>query len=444
MYLKAIKHVIKSVTIMIGLLFLLAANGLAKTYYVDKDSGNDFNPGSEKAPYKTINHAASLMQAGDTTYVKAGIYNEVVELKHSGTYEDPIVLSAYPGDRPIIDGEKINIPLWKGLIFAEEKSHIIIDGFEVKNSDQFGILFKKGSNITVRNCVVHHLDGDRHTGIQFIYVNDSIIEKNEVYQTGWNCISNESGSNVKVRYNYVHDNPAHNGINIFPKTTEFPQNHYSGNDIIGNVARGCTGGIYFRFQKDCIIANNLIINNIRKGIDIIYHPSDQHNYDANILIYNNTIVNQNGDYGLHNANARKVVVKNNIFVSNGVKEQIKILSGALEGTVFDNNLYYNGEVMTWGGKTYSSIAAFTRATGQEQNAVIGNPKFKDRAAGDYSLSSDSEAIDKGINLYLEGVTEDINRNIRPEKGTFDIGAFEYNSPVVLDPPTDFRFATTDQ
>jgi parallel beta-helix repeat protein len=83
----------------------------ATTYYVDGNSpvARDTNPGTQAQPWKTIGKATSLVNAGDTVFVKAGVYRETVVLSRSGTSTtantrsglvtttSPITITAYPG-----------------------------------------------------------------------------------------------------------------------------------------------------------------------------------------------------------------------------------------------------------------------------------------------------------------------------------------------------------
>src|SRR5512141_162494 len=84
-----------------------------KTYYVDDNNSraSDENAGNEQAPWKTLNHAATLLRAGDTVLVKEGTYNvgaspnwavPAVSPKNSGTAEAPITFRAFPGHRVTI------------------------------------------------------------------------------------------------------------------------------------------------------------------------------------------------------------------------------------------------------------------------------------------------------------------------------------------------------
>jgi parallel beta-helix repeat protein len=80
-------------------LAVLLATGSAATYYVDTNhaGARDTNPGSEALPFKTIGKATSLVNAGDTVFVKAGIYRETILLTRSGTQTKPITIRARPG-----------------------------------------------------------------------------------------------------------------------------------------------------------------------------------------------------------------------------------------------------------------------------------------------------------------------------------------------------------
>ncbi len=79
---------------------MLASPAWAATYYVDANnpSARDTNPGTQAQPWKTIGKATGLVKPGDTVFVKAGLYRELVILSKSGTAANPITLAAYPGD----------------------------------------------------------------------------------------------------------------------------------------------------------------------------------------------------------------------------------------------------------------------------------------------------------------------------------------------------------
>ncbi len=81
---------------------------LANTYFVSATDGNDSNNGlSETNPWGTLKYAVSRLVAGDTLYVRGGSYYEsYVEIQSIGTSIAPIIVKAYPGEQPILDGRK--------------------------------------------------------------------------------------------------------------------------------------------------------------------------------------------------------------------------------------------------------------------------------------------------------------------------------------------------
>jgi len=77
-------------------------------YFVASD-GADGNSGSEERPFRTIQKAADTMKAGDTCYVRGGVYRQVVRPKGSGSQNKPIRFKAWPGEVVVLCGtEPIN------------------------------------------------------------------------------------------------------------------------------------------------------------------------------------------------------------------------------------------------------------------------------------------------------------------------------------------------
>ncbi len=76
---------------------------LRNAYYVS-DRGSDDNSGGINSPFRTIQHAADIMRPGDACVVREGTYRETVTPASSGTSDEPIVFTAYPGERVTISG----------------------------------------------------------------------------------------------------------------------------------------------------------------------------------------------------------------------------------------------------------------------------------------------------------------------------------------------------
>lgn len=91
-------------------LFLMASTaGHAATYYV-ATNGNDGNSVSQAqnlaTPWKTIQHAATNMKAGDTCIIRGGTYRETVTLPSgcTGTASSPVTFKAYGTEKVVING----------------------------------------------------------------------------------------------------------------------------------------------------------------------------------------------------------------------------------------------------------------------------------------------------------------------------------------------------
>ncbi len=90
------------------------ANGAAAVHHVAL-SGNDENPGSQEAPFRTINKAAQVAQPGDTVIVHAGTYREWVQPARGGTSAAKrITYRAATGEKVVVKGSE-QVTSWKNL-----------------------------------------------------------------------------------------------------------------------------------------------------------------------------------------------------------------------------------------------------------------------------------------------------------------------------------------
>lgn len=93
-----------SALILLICISLTKSSGCGAAYYVSA-TGNDSNPGTEAQPWRTIQHACDTMAAGDSVFIRGGLYNESVQTMNSGNAENGhILFSAYSGEKPIIEG----------------------------------------------------------------------------------------------------------------------------------------------------------------------------------------------------------------------------------------------------------------------------------------------------------------------------------------------------
>src|SRR5690606_32811797 len=84
-------------------LALVTETSGGRTLYVSPE-GDDNNPGTQAQPFKTIQHAQGGLRPGDTLLLASGVYAEGNLLRfRKGTPEQPIVIAAAPGAKPVLD-----------------------------------------------------------------------------------------------------------------------------------------------------------------------------------------------------------------------------------------------------------------------------------------------------------------------------------------------------
>jgi len=78
---KGIKMSKQAITVWILIVSLLSLSVIASgdTYYVDPNGDDDANGLTLQTPFKTINHAFDTVVAGDTIYLREGVYREALE-----------------------------------------------------------------------------------------------------------------------------------------------------------------------------------------------------------------------------------------------------------------------------------------------------------------------------------------------------------------------------
>ena len=190
-------------------LFICVSGALGQpnaSFYVST-AGNDANPGTQAAPWRTIQHAVGVARAGSTVNVRGGVYEELVSINSSGnSSEGYITFRSYPGETAILDAEHATLEGRTGILTIHNQSYVRIEGFEIRNFRTaehrlapLGIdVMGAGSHIELLKNNVHHIeqmfegrDGPGHGANAFgiaVYGTDSktpitdlIIDGNEVH-----------------------------------------------------------------------------------------------------------------------------------------------------------------------------------------------------------------------------------------------------------------------
>ncbi len=385
----------KSATAVITLVTQPAAGA---TYYVSL-AGKDTNPGTLSEPWRTIQHAANTVHAGDTVYVRRGVYKEVVTIKSSGsTAAGFITFSSYPGELATLDGtgHPIQGGQW-GMFSIPSRSYIVINGFEVRNyktnkitDTPIGIwIFGQGSNLQIVNNHIHNIETNAPANPQdcnsnafglTVYgtvghqsINALVISGNEVDHNKTGCSETLSVDgnvdNFVISNNQVHDdnNIAIGAIGFErvspdPKTDQARHGEIRGNTIYNITSYGnpdygkqyAADGVYVDGGTQIVIEQNLI-NHVDLGIEM---ASEHYKHVTSYVIARNNLVyldNSNGismgGYGAKRGGTDHCTAVNNTLFQNGSKGvnnnsgEFQIQFNATNNTYANNIIYANRQAL---------------------------------------------------------------------------------------------------
>ena len=435
-----------SISLILVVFVLMPAHGT--TYYVDASNGNDSNQGTEAQPWLTIQKAANTLIAGDTVFIKTGIYNEIVTPQNSGTSGNYIVYLAYPGDTVTIDGTDIPLPEWSGVFEIYLDNYIKVSGLRVINSDDTGILIWESSHIIIEKNYTYNTYS---SGIASWYSSNIIINDNEVelacndglqecitvagtdtFEISNNHVYNggpgtnggegidakDGSSNGKIYKNYVHDMDM-SRLGIYVDAWD---KHTYNIDVYQNIVHHCAHGIIVAseaggFLENVRIYNNIAYNNEEVGIWIANWSLASEQPMKDIEVINNTLYNNGNEWGgginVMNSDAENVVIRNNICSQN-LSFQI-VIEDTPQNLIVDHNLIDG--YMGYFGEIYGS------------DSVVGNPMFVNFSGADFHLLESSPAIDNGSSI--DAPNDDFYGNSRPQGTGYDIGAYEYVNPTAI-------------
>jgi hypothetical protein len=395
----AIKFVILFVPVII---LCMAESSPAVTYFVRMDGNNnctgqvDQGGSSGSCAWRTLQHAADFVQAGDTVLVGNGTYQGFMIQSH-GTAALPILFKAQSNGANITTrnantADGINIESWEGI----PTDFVTVDGFNVYNQPRMGIRAIGGDGIVIKNCTSHNnssngiFSGDT-PNIQVLnnttYENGSSQYEHNIY------ISNALSDGAVVRGNLIYKSNTGNGL-----------------QLNGDWEMGGDG-----FIDNALIENNIVYGNSKKGLSLI---SIRYGRIQNNIIYNNGpaaggihLVDQEGQ----KFSTGNVVVNNTIDEPN--QASIRINDGS------DNNYIFNNISIGTRGIVFEGEGNFQS---NNYSSADGLGLFVNRAGHDYHLLQNSPAKSFGAASYQtkSAPAVDLEGNIRPQGTGFDAGAYE--------------------
>jgi hypothetical protein len=294
-------------------------------------AGSDSNPGTQTAPWRTVQHAADTARAGSIVNVRGGVYEELVTINVSGNANDGfITFRSYPGEAAVLDAGHFTPAGRQGILTVHNQSYVRIEGFEIRNFHTaehrlapLGIdVSGSGSHIEFLKNNIHHIEqtfpgrdapgsGGNGFGIA-VYgtdakapITDLVIDGNEVHhlKTGSSesLVVNGNVTNFRITHNVVHDN---NNIGIdvigFERTAPDPtvdqarDGIVSGNLVYNITSRGnpayrndeSSDGIYVDGGTRVLIEQN-VIHDVDFGIEL---ASEHQNRATSYIIARNNLI----------------------------------------------------------------------------------------------------------------------------------------------------------
>jgi hypothetical protein len=188
---------------------------MGTTYYVSAADGNNNNPGTQIAQsLRTIQAAINKAQAGDTIYVRNGVYAERLYIQKAGAADAPIKLAAHQGEQPIIDGTALNVPADSGLVVIQQSQDIVLIGLTLRNAVGRGLAIGRSSRIIIQDCAVETCQAG---GLQAVQTDSLLVERCRVRDCARHFLSHgpsrqnvallvSASTNVTLRHNQVFEN----------------------------------------------------------------------------------------------------------------------------------------------------------------------------------------------------------------------------------------------
>jgi hypothetical protein len=401
------------------------------TYYVTT-TGNDTNDGTAidaAHAWRTIQHAADTMIAGDTVNISAGAYGELVTMSTSGTEANPITFTG-------------PVTATTTRFVTSGADWIVVDGlgFGPGAGGVYGSVHLDGDHSTLKNFLIDNLTTDGRIGV-WVDGDYNTISDGEIKNMFATCIYVNSGNHNLVTRNLIHDLRSCDVFRCWGTYNTFSYNETH-------------TAIYYVIEEhpDCFqvfsfdattVANNIVFDgNYWHDMDMqAFYMSNSHaspdihditfrnNIWANITMQGQVVATPNMKF------------HNNLFykVGQGTYDgmAIDIQSGSTTPEVINNIFLECGNdtsdpVKGWytmaesGTKLNSYVggASFAAKTITETGVVNGgDPKFRNLSGLDFHLLTGSPLIDVGDTIASFATDKD--SIARPQDAAWDIGPYEY-------------------
>ena len=330
----------------------VAAAGCAAACRYVAVTGNDGNAGTKTAPWRTIQHAADVMNPGDTVIVNDGVYTggaNVVTITRSGTAAAWMVFRAANRWGAIIDGQ--NNSSTTG--FEINGNYIRVEGFEVRNTNRYAMETYGGREDIAGN-------------------HDVMLVQNHLHDVGHICTGSTGGivgvsaysDNLTIDRNVIHDigrlGPGEQGC-VEPNANWQNHDHGVYNGVGNNVV--IRNNLFYNFTHGWAIQRYNGAGSVTTGLTIVNNTFGFPNpwRDAQIIIATAT---------------NNIVIANNIFyqpTTAGVWFDGAGNGATLVGNISTDAVQTLGSGLTMSGNMPNTDPLFVNATGFNFHLTASSP-----------------------------------------------------------------------
>ena len=434
------------------LLFAVAGPGIAAEYYVSPD-GDNWNSGrSPSEAWRTIAKANSSLRAGDIVHLRGGEYiDDPIAPERSGTSAEPIVYTAYQGERPIITSNS-PVGLQHALEFIDV-AHIIVERVFVSGRKpapevtvQKFAYFNNASYVSIQDSEFRYAagwsgfdlrNGSHHNELvrnRIDFVGTYDLDGDDFGDAIW--INNDAHHNL-IASNYV-THAAHELLRTRGSYNIIQDNTFDNDwsDVVGPGKGGrnlTVDGTRNVFQRN-------IVRNSGTSSDSPRNPGMKVEGTSNIIrenvIMNNqqeAIITETGSWQTHSRDNR---IYHNTMYNNGVAAwRIRYYPGDdwPRGNVFKNNLVFGNRQDPRNGNEDSDFMILLNdspADAPGDNVILNNLVAKE-SAGDGRIYMTPPSASVGLEEAEAAYGEYISGNI------LEAPVFIASSPLVF---ADFELA----